>query len=36
MHSVEAVLTDRGWLGALDAFADRDGVHVKLATASNG
>jgi hypothetical protein len=36
MHNVEAVLTDRGWLGALDSFADREGVHLKLAAPADG
>jgi hypothetical protein len=36
MFNVEAVLTDRGWVGALDLFADREGVHLKLAAPSDG
>jgi hypothetical protein len=31
MKSVEAVLTDRDWLSAIAAFADRDGIRLTLA-----
>jgi hypothetical protein len=34
MRSVEAVLTDRGWLSAISAFADRDGIQISLGASS--